>query len=232
VKKATPTIAKKKVISKPRSAPATKSAPAGKAKRQTTSTRPAARKPATKARPSNNGDDSGRLTIGKLDYVDYDASLWNPRKGSTVELIWRALKRHRDNIDKVYHALEPDMWKYISRSKPDGKRRTQPEGEALLRYKINQTRWRFGIQTGQHEKSENRVEYGTGEYATVKKKKPARKPRATTTRATKTTTARKAANGRASTTAAARAKRTASNPNAKRTPTTKRTTARASTRRR
>lgn len=135
-----------------KSAPKTTAKKAGRPKKQT----------------SSNGD-AGRLTIDKLDYTESED--WNPRKGSPVERIWKALKKSRDNVDKAYDELIPHVKEIVGAKKRNGEKRTKAELEAMLRYRINRTRFEFAVRTGQHEVATNRVDYGTGKYATTRKKK-------------------------------------------------------------
>ncbi len=155
------TVAKKKANStttstRKKTAPAAKkSATTGKAKR--------AAKP--KANASNGG---GRNMIGKLDFSVTDG--WNPRSGSPVETIFRAIKKHKGNVDKAFETLKPNIRDFVSTKQANGTKRTKDEMERMLRYRINRTIWQFAMQTGQHEASTDRVQYGTGAYATTRKK--------------------------------------------------------------
>jgi hypothetical protein len=147
-------------------------APVVKKKRKATSTaavkkattRKSTRKKAATAPAKPKGNAKvGRALIGSLDYTDVDG--WNPREGSPVDVIWKALKRAKDNVDKAFEILKPKINDLTSPSKPGGGRRTKAEREALLKYRINRTRFEFAVRTGQHKRGTARVEYGTGEYA-------------------------------------------------------------------
>jgi hypothetical protein len=128
----------------------------------------AAKKKATTASASSNGD-VGRATIGRIDYtVESDA--WNPREGSPVDRIFRALKKRRDNVEKVFTDLRGDVKELVSSKKPDGSRRTKAEMEGMLKYRINRTRFEFATRTGQHQRGTKRVKYGEGDYAQASKK--------------------------------------------------------------
>jgi hypothetical protein len=159
----------------------TKAAPAKKkaaAKKVKAAPAPKAKKASTKkAAPKGSGD--GRHMIGSLDFSDTDG--WNPREGSPVALIFRALKKRRGDVDKTTDDLLPNAKDYVSTKKADGTKRTAAEIRNLLRYRVNRTKWEFATRTGQHEASDARVEYGTGEYAQQSKKakrSAARKPTA------------------------------------------------------
>jgi hypothetical protein len=174
---------------------ASKSAPAkstasrgtGKAKRQTAA--------------SSNG---GRNMLGRVNYSQTDG--WNPREGSAPDRIIKALKRFKGDRDKVFNFLKADVWDFCSRNMRDGtkrKLRGQAYGaEEMLRYRIARTDWDFAVRTGQHDPSEDRVEYGTGGTgegiykpvkAVTKKKAPVKSTtkRSTSTRASKTAPARR-----------------------------------------
>jgi hypothetical protein len=142
-----------------------------------------ARKAAAPKKAAPRNGDSGRATIGKVDY-SVESEAWKPRKGSAVEKIWKSLKKNRDNVDKVFTELRPNIGEYVHSKKNDGTTRTKAEKEATLKYRINRTRFEYAVRTGQHESSTNRVEYGTGPYAKgngstkapAKKSTPVRKP--------------------------------------------------------
>lgn len=142
-----------------------KSAPAKSTKSKGTAKRRAA------------ADDSGRNMLGEIDYSETDG--WNPRDGSVPDVIVKLLKKFRGNRDKVFDSMVDDLWEYVAKKKQDGTKRSKSEAEEMLRYRIAQTDWRFAIQTGQHEASENRVEYGTGGEEKPKAK-PKSKPKAET----------------------------------------------------
>lgn len=159
-----PKVTKKKVVKK---AVAKKQTPARKQTRKAApKAAPKAAKPKAqrtrKTKAAENGD-AGRFLIGTLDYSVTDG--WNPRKGSPVERIFRSLKKHRGNTEKVFTDLKSDIWDFVGKKKRDGSKRDKASAEAMLKYRINRTRFQFATQTGQHETSPNRVEYGTGVYA-------------------------------------------------------------------
>jgi len=150
-KPATPArAAKKSPANKP--VPAVKS-PVGKAKR------PAA----------VNGDEVGRRLLSGVDYNMTEG--WNPRDGSPPDLIVKSLKKYRGSREKVFQALVPNIAFYVGPKKKDGTKRTKAEREDMLRYRISRTAWDFAMKTEQHEKSENRAQYGSGSP----KKAPVRK---------------------------------------------------------
>lgn len=146
-----------------------KSAKTGKAKRSTGS------------RTSSYEAKGGRNTLGKVDFRITDG--WNPREGSAPDLIIKALKRNKGDREKTFDDLWPDRKLFVGPTLRNGKKRElrgpMPSYEAMLKYRIARTLWDFAMQTGQHESSENRVEYGTGgtgngSFKTAKKTAKAR----------------------------------------------------------
>jgi len=139
----------------------------------------------TKTKKSKASTD-GRHMIGTLDITDTDG--WNPREGSAVSAIFKMLKKCKGNVDKATDALLPDAKEYVSLKKRTGEKRTKGEIRDLLRYRVNRTKWEFAKRTGQHDPSDNRVEYGTGDYAqnSKKAKRKNAKPKTTKTKAQKT----------------------------------------------
>jgi hypothetical protein len=166
VKKATPPARKPAAKKTPARTPTRKPA----AKKPVPAKAPATRK--TAKRPATNNGDAGRNMIDTLDYSVTDG--WNPRAGSAVERIFRSLKKYRGNVDKVFDALLPEINDFVGSKMQDGTKRTKVSKEQMLRYRISRTKFDFAIKTGQHEIAENRVEYGTGPYASTRKKRPAR----------------------------------------------------------
>lgn len=160
--------AKKKAVAKKKSSTtAAKKTSAAKKPATTTAAKSSAKK--TTTRKSAKADDSGRAAIGKLDYT-VESEDWNPKKGSPVELIWRSLKKNRDNTEKVFDDLKGDVYDFVGKTKRDGTKRTKEEALAMLRYRINRTRFEFATRTGQHSVATNRVKYGEGAYAQETKK--------------------------------------------------------------
>lgn len=153
-KSATPArAAKKSPANKP--VPAVKS-PVGKAKR------PAA---------VNGDEDAGRRLLAGIDYGYTEG--WNPRDGSPPDVIVKSLRKHKGNRESVFKALVGNIAAFVGAKKQDGTKRTKQEREDMLRYRISRTAWDFAMKTGQHEKSDNRAEYGT--VNPTVKKAPARK---------------------------------------------------------
>jgi hypothetical protein len=172
VKKAVKKAVKKKaaaVTAAVKKTPARRGRPPKAQPRKTTVRKPAPRKTAK----DTNG--SGRLAIGKLNYSIDAGDAWKPRKGSAVERIWKSLKKHRDDVDKVYEELLPDITDFVSKKgRIPGQSKNQAEMRATLKYRINRTRFEFAVRTGQHQTADpaNRAEYGKGDYAQPKKKTP------------------------------------------------------------
>lgn len=138
--------AKKKASGRKASTPA-KSRKSGKAKRSSNST-------------SSREPKGGRNLLGKVNFSKTDG--WNPREGSAPDIIVRALKRFKGDRTKVFNHLKGDVWDFVAKKKQNGDKRTKAEAEAMLRYRISRTAFDFAVRTGQHEPSDNRVEYGTG----------------------------------------------------------------------
>jgi hypothetical protein len=168
----TTTVVKKKGRKTAAAAPAPakkRGRPKGsKNKPAATPTPKAKKKSSAKPKTESNGD-AGRLTISRVDY-SIESDEWNPRAGSPVERIWKSLKKNRDNVEKVFDDLLPSVKEIVGSKKRNGERRTKAEFEAMLRYRINRTRFEYATRTGQHQRATNRIEYGTGKYATETKK--------------------------------------------------------------
>ena len=144
-----------------RSAPAAQSSK-GKAKRPTTTAKRATTKRTSAKRAQSSSGNSGRNLLEQIDY-DPTADGWNAREGSAPDRIIRALKRFRGDRDRVFTFLLPDIGDFMGLRKRDGSKRSKQEREDMLRYRISRTAWEYAVRTGQHDPSENRVQYGTGE---------------------------------------------------------------------
>ena len=158
-KKATGRTAKRATAR--RSAPAAQSSK-GKAKRPTTTAKRATTKRTSAKRAQSSSGNSGRNLLEQIDY-DPTADGWNAREGSAPDRIIRALKRFRGDRDRVFTFLLPDIGDFMGLRKRDGSKRSKQEREDMLRYRISRTAWEYAVRTGQHDPSENRVQYGTGE---------------------------------------------------------------------
>jgi hypothetical protein len=174
---------------KPARKPATKAAPARRGRPKSTTkptpvkSKPAAPKSTTgKAKRSTavtDDGDAGRRMLSGVDYTETDG--WNAREGSPPDLIVKSLRKFKGNRTKVFEALKANVWDYVGRKMADGSKRSLASAHTMLKYRISRTAWDFAMRTGQHEKSENRAEYGSGTG-----RKPAKKATATRT-AAKTT---------------------------------------------
>lgn len=146
--------AKKKVAAKKssgrKSAPA-KSKKSGTAKRRATATK----------RSNGYVPKGGRNTLDRVNFSQTDG--WNPREGSAPALIIAALKKSRGDRDKAFDLLVKNIGDFVSKKKRNGEKRSKDEMHDMLRYRISRTLWEFATRTGQHEASDNRVEYGTGD---------------------------------------------------------------------
>lgn len=131
-----------------KSAPAAKKSVSGKAKRPTT------------AKVQASDGPSGRHMLNGVNFSQTDG--WNAREGSPPDQIIRALRRFKGNRAKVFDHLSGDVWNFVGKKLRNGDKRSKASAEQMLRYRISRTAWDFARQTGQHEPSENRVEYGQG----------------------------------------------------------------------
>jgi len=140
---------------------------------------PQPRKTATrKVTKTNSNGDAGRFTLDGINWKETEG--WNPRPGSPPDLIIKAVRKvanRNGEVDRerVFELLKSHArsWGRVKKSKADA--------ETNLRYRISRVMWHFAIQTGQHQTSENRAEYGTaGTGEGVFKRK--RTTRTTTTR--------------------------------------------------
>jgi hypothetical protein len=152
-----------------KSKPAAKSTSTGKAKRSAS---------------ANGNGDAGRHMLTGIDYTVTDG--WNPREGSPPDLIIRALRRFKGNRGKVFDHLLPNVKNFVGSKMADGTKRDKASTERMLAYRISRTAWDFAMRTGQHEKSENRAEYGAsmGRKPT-KATTPTRKAAKATTKTTR-----------------------------------------------
>lgn len=155
-RRATSAPAKRKTAKRPTTARTTKRGPGRPRK---TAKPAAAKKRAPRATAASNGD-SGRNTIGTINFSDDEG--WNARDGSPRDQILKALKAKRGNRESVFNLLVKRIRDFVPLRKADGSKRSKAEQEAYLRYQISRVLFDFAVKTGQHEPSANRVEYGTG----------------------------------------------------------------------
>jgi hypothetical protein len=120
----------------------------------------------TKAKALTNGrkrhveSTDGRHILSGVKYSVTDG--WNPRKGSAPDVILNALRKNKGNREATFNALKSRVWDFVGKKMQDGSKRSLSSAHDMLRYRIARTDWDFALKTGQHEKSGNRVEYGTG----------------------------------------------------------------------
>lgn len=153
-----------------------------------------ARSKGTAKRRATTTDNGGRNMLGRVNFSKTEG--WNPREGSAVEAIFKSLKRHKGDREKVFTELRKNIGDFVATKNAKGEKLSMSDREAKLRYRISRTLWDFAFQTGQHEPSENRAEYGTaGTGAGTWKPADQRKRKATTTK-TKTTKRTGAKRGR------------------------------------
>jgi len=169
----------KKAVAKKKGTAAKKSARKQTERKQTARKASGTSRPKAAKASSNGNGDLGRagIAVSELDW-NAESDDWNPRAGGPVERLFKALKKARGNVDKAFDALSGDVWDFVGRKKRDGSKRSKPEAENMLRYRLNRTLWEFATRTGQHERAENRVEYGHGSYATVRKASKRGRPKA------------------------------------------------------
>lgn len=135
---------------------------------------PAAKKSAKKAgeakRPSNADNNGvGRISLGSIDW-NATSDEWNPKPGGPVERLFKALKKRRGDVDKAFDDLKGDVWDFVGKKLRNGEKRSKESAHAMLRYRLNRTKFEFAVRTGQHQSATDRVEYGTGTYATTRRK--------------------------------------------------------------
>lgn len=181
-------------------APATRKAPAKRTPARKTATKTVARKPArtaaktpVKSKPAAKSTtrgkaqrstsvtgNGGRHLLIDVDYNQTDG--WNARPDTAPDLIVRALRKFNGNRGKVFTNLLPKIGTFVGKTDAQGRKRTKDSAEAMLRYRISRTAWDFAMKTGQHQKSTDRAEYGTGGTGTGAATKPQKAkatPRAT-----------------------------------------------------
>jgi hypothetical protein len=110
------------------------------------------------AKSASNGN-GGRFLLSGVNFSQTDG--WNPREGSVPDVIVKALRKAKGNRDKAFDALRPKLDSLVLKKTRDGRTRTKDERIDYLRYLISRNAWAFALATGQHERSENRAEYGT-----------------------------------------------------------------------
>lgn len=134
--------------------------PKGSTNKPKATTRKAVKTAAKNGRVRNVQSTEGRHILEGVNYSDTDG--WNPREDSAPDVILRALRRFKGDREKAFNYLLPSVWDFVGRKMQNGSKRTKASAEAMLRYRIARTDWDFAMKTGQHEASENRVQYGTG----------------------------------------------------------------------
>ena len=179
---------------KTRTAPARKTTVARKTAASAKS-KPAAKSTTGKAKRSTSGtgNGSGRHLLVDVDYNQTEN--WNAREGSAPDLIVKALRRFKGNRAKVFDALVPKIGTFVNPKDSQGRKRSKENAEEMLRYRISRTAWDFAMKTGQHEKSTDRVEYGSNAASKPARRQTnpsARKATGSPRTATKTRTAPRA----------------------------------------
>jgi hypothetical protein len=117
---------------------ATKRAPATAAKRRATA--------------QSNSDTPGRSVVRNR--LKWSAQGYNPREGTVANEVFQVVKREKGDREAAYKIL-------VKRVKSLFPGHDLDKAKQMLRYRISRVIWDFAQATGQHEKSENRAEYGT-----------------------------------------------------------------------
>lgn len=167
---------KKKTAKKKAGSKKTKTEKPKVEKAKKTGSKSKAKKSADKPKPKTD-DEAGRNQISTLDW-QIESEDWNPRSGGATERMFKALKKAKGSVDKAFDALVDDLYDFVGKKKQTGEKRTKAEAEAMLRYRLNRTKYEFATKTGQHESATNRIEYGSGSKAKSKPKPKAEKPKA------------------------------------------------------
>ena len=140
-----------------------------------------------KRRATAPADDSGRNLLGNIDWRDTDG--WNPRDGSVPDIVVKALRKAKGDRERTFNALIGQLNTLVPVKTRNNVKRSKSDREQYLRYLIARNAWAFAIATGQHEKAENRAEYGSagtgngtfkraGARRSTAKAAPAKKPAA------------------------------------------------------
>jgi hypothetical protein len=144
----------------PKSAPA-KSAKSGTAKR------PAAQgRKVTKAAPAG----VGRVAIDNTS-IDWTAESRIGQSGGNRQVIMKALRSKKGNVEKVY-ALLADKAQSMYAKTEDGRKRTKADAQTLLRWHISRVKFDFVKDTGQHNGATRSG--GTSKATTGRKNAPAK----------------------------------------------------------
>jgi hypothetical protein len=115
---------------------------------------------------ASNGNGDGRHMIGKL---KKNAEGWAPRKDSFPDLVMRSFFKNKQDRSKVYDEFSKDVWAIIPKKTRGGEKRSIEQARDYLMLRINRVIWQYATQTNQHSAATDRIKYGTGENATVRK---------------------------------------------------------------
>lgn len=187
-------VAKKKSAGS-KNAPAAKKSTAGKAKRRSTATATKTSKTkTTKTRKATGGSGyvpkGGRNLLSRIKFSKTDG--WNAREDSAPDRIIKALRKTKGDRQAAFEILKKDIRYFVNPKMRNGTKRNKAQMEDVLKYRISRTLWDFALKTGQHDKAENRVDYGTGGTGngTFKAAKKSARKATTAKSKTKTTTAK------------------------------------------
>jgi hypothetical protein len=129
------------------------------ARKASTSSKSSTRKVTTRRASSNSNGNGGRNLLSKVKWSRTDG--WNPREGSVPDVIVNAIRKAKGDRDAAFKVLVKKIDSLVPRKTRNGRTRDKEERRNYLRYLINRNAWAFAIATGQHEKAEDRAEYGT-----------------------------------------------------------------------
>ncbi len=153
--------------SKPRKKAAVKAAgkkrgrgrPKGSTNKRKSTTTTSTRRSTTRRASSNSNGNGGRNLLSGVKWSRTDG--WNPREGSVPDVIVSAIRKAKGDREAAFKVLVKKIDSLVPKKTRNGRTRDKDERRNYLRYLINRNAWAFAIATGQHEKSEDRAEYGT-----------------------------------------------------------------------
>ena len=169
--------------------PAAKSPARGEAKRS--SSGGSTRKSVTPA--SSNGK-PGRNLIDRKQ-IDWTLDWAGGTKGNRG-IIFKALRKHRGNYEKVYAALKADARKMFPKNTKTGERYSADKSRAQLKWYIGRTAFDYVTATKQHQKSTNRKPDRRTEGNSTGARKSGGSSRARSTPTRKTATAQRSSGTR------------------------------------
>lgn len=140
---------------------AQKSAPA----KSSTAKRPTA--PSRKVTTAKASSGAGRVAIDNTS-IDWTAESRIGQSGGNRQVIMKALRQKKGNVEKVY-ALLADKAQSMYAKTEDGRKRTKADALTLLRWHISRVKFDFVKDTGQHNgATRSAVKGSTGKTASQK----------------------------------------------------------------